>query len=69
MKAERWQEREREEGETWGGRWNAKLTILLHYLPGGRASVKEKEGKARRDRGEIYRGMQWCSKTRVMCCQ
>lgn len=40
-----------EDGETWGGRWNAKLTILLHYLPGGRASVKEKEGKARRDRG------------------
>lgn len=41
-------QRESEESETWGGRWNAKLTILLHYLPDGRASVKGKEGKDRR---------------------
>lgn len=49
--AKRQRERESEESETWGGRWNAKLTVLLHYLPDGRASVKGKEGKERRGWG------------------
>lgn len=44
-----------EKGKTWEGRWNAKLTILLHYQPGGRASVKEKEEE---DKGETGRDLQ-----------
>lgn len=33
-----------------GGRWNAKLTILLHYLSAGGASVKGKKGRIEEER-------------------
>lgn len=47
------------------GEGGGKLTILLHYLPGGRAC--EREGRAEETEEEICWRMLWGSKKSVMC--